>query len=233
MASSGGDSGRDSGGAAGTAGGESLKAYQSTWAWVRFIVPAVVGLGADQWLKYWAFPDGVPTDPLEMPFAGRQPGNVTPMFDHVLGFTTTVNQGAVFGIGQGHVGVFLAFGLVALAVIIWVFAGSGARHRAVHVALGMITAGAIGNLYDRAMFHGVRDMLKFLCFHYPPVHLFGRVFPNSVVAADGTVDWYPYIFNGADLLLCVGVPLLMVRWIFWSDAPKKRARDATGPANGA
>jgi signal peptidase II len=77
-----------------------------------------------------------------------------------------------------------------MAMILWVFATSKARQWVVHLSLGMITAGALGNLYDRAVHHGVRDMLQFY------------------------VNWYPWIFNLADVLLCVGVPLLMLCWIF-------------------
>src|SRR4051794_247278 len=82
-------------------------AYRSPWAWLRFLIPAILGLAADQYLKFWAFPDGVPQ--VNMPYAGRNPGDhpvwvVVPKF---LGFTTTVNQGAVFGIWQGKVSVFL------------------------------------------------------------------------------------------------------------------------------
>lgn len=182
------------------------RAYASTLAWTLFLLPAILGLTADLWLKNWAFPDGVPSDKNLMPLAGLHPGMdlktglsqpPIPLIPQVLGFTTTINQGAVFGIAQGKVSLFLGFSVIALAVILWVFATSGARQRVVHLALGLITAGALGNLYDRAMFHGVRDMLRFY------------------------VDWYPYIFNLADVLLCIGVPLLIVRWMFVKDdAPK-------------
>jgi signal peptidase II len=177
-----------------------LKAYQSKWAWARFLTPAVLGLAADLWLKAWSFPVGVPES--AMAHSGRNPAILQqewPLIPHVLRFTTTVNQGAVFGIGQGKVGLFLAFSLVALGIIIWVFVTSGAKHRVVHLALGLITAGALGNLYDRAVHHGVRDMLQFY------------------------VSWYQYIFNVADVLLCVGVPLLIVRWMFVKDETEKRA----------
>ena len=177
------------------------KAYTSTWAWVRYVVPTVLGLAADLWLKAWSFPDGVPAT--NMMYAGRNPGNKPwEVIPHVLGFTTTVNQGAVFGIGQGKVEWFLLLSIVALGIILWVFATSGASQRVVHIALGLITAGAIGNLYDRAVFHGVRDMLRFY------------------------VDWYPYIFNIADVLLCIGVPLLIVRWLFVQDSPGSNAKAA-------
>jgi len=179
------------------------RAYYSVLAWVLFLLPAILGFSGDLFLKSYAFPAGVPTDPTELHLAGRHPpiDPVTQMeqkpldvIPNVLGFTTTVNQGAVFGIGQGKVGLFLAFSFVALAIIVWVFLTSGPNQRVVHFALGLITAGALGNLYDRIFFHGVRDMLRFY------------------------VDWYPYIFNLADVFLCIGVPLLIVRWMFGKDS---------------
>jgi signal peptidase II len=180
------------------------KAYGSVAAWARFLIPAVVGLVLDLWVKAYSFPNPWERTPEGMRYAGRNPamyGNETiPIIPHVLGFTTTVNGGAVFGSFQGHVPVFLGFSIIALAVILWVFCTSGAKHRVVHLALGLITAGALGNLYDRARFEGVRDMLRFY------------------------VDWYPYIFNVADVLLCIGVPLLIVRWMFVPDEnPSKPA----------
>ena len=181
---------------------QSPRAYLSAAAWMRYLIPAALGVIADLWLKSWAFPAGVPTSGLAE--AGRHPAiadglrqDPLPIIPHVLGFTTTVNQGAVFGLAQGHVPLFLAFSVLALGIIIWVFLTSRANQRIVHLALGLITAGAIGNVYDRAMFQGVRDMLKFY------------------------VDWYPYIFNIADALLCVGVPLLIIRWMFVKDPAEK------------
>jgi signal peptidase II len=180
------------------------KAWQSASSWLRFLLPAILGLLADLYLKNWAFPDGVPTE--NVMFAGRHADAVNPwpVIPGILGFTTTVNQGAVFGIGQGKVQLFLAFSIVALAIILWVFATSGASHRVVHLALGLITAGALGNLYDRAVFHGVRDMLKFYA------------------------NWYPYIFNLADVLLCLGVPLLIMRWLFIKDDEAEKTEATPG-----
>ena len=88
---------------------------------------------------------------------------------------------------------------MALGLIVWVFATSKRSHWIVHIALGLILAGALGNMYDRAVFHGVRDMLRF------------------------TVNWYPYIFNLADVMLCIGVPVLMLRWLFTGEPRKTGA----------
>ncbi len=174
--------------------------------WVRFLAPAVVGVAADLWVKAYAFPGGVDlargvNNGLN-PATKDEPWVVIPK---VLGFTTTVNQGAVFGTGQGLGWLFVVFSFVALAAIVWVFLRSERRQIWLHLALGLIMAGAIGNLYDRLAYGGVRDMLKLLCFQF------------QRTAADGTVsirDYYPYVFNVADVLLCVGVPLLMLCWLF-------------------
>ena len=177
------------------------RAFLSPASWLRFLVPGVLGLTGDLLLKSWAFPDGVPAAAAghQLPI-GRNPADpdvpMWPVIPNVLGFTTTVNQGAVFGKFQGHVSLFLGFSLVAMAIIVWVFGTSGRKQWLVHIALGLIAAGALGNMYDRAVFHGVRDMLRFY------------------------VNWYPYIFNLADVLLCVGVPLLIARWMFTKEPGK-------------
>ena len=178
---------------------DTVRAFRSGGAWLRFLVPAALGLTADLSLKAWSFPEGVPENAILG--AGRTPAGYTPpdvVIPGILRFTTTVNHGAVFGIGQGYVWLFLLFSLVALGIILWVFVSSFQKQWVVHLALGLITAGALGNLWDRAVFHGVRDMLQFYA------------------------SWYQYIFNLADVLLCIGVPLLMARWLFWNDDPMKK-----------
>ncbi len=169
-------------------------AYRSVRAWLLLLVPAILGLTADLWLKAYSFPDGVPAgNDVAQIGAGLHPAQSLdppwPIIPHLLGFTTIINHGAVFGMFQGYVVYFLLFSVIAMAMILWVFATSKAHQWVVHLALGMITAGALGNLYDRAIHNGVRDMLRFY------------------------VSWYPWIFNLADVLLCVGVPLLMLCWI--------------------
>jgi signal peptidase II len=181
--------------------GDVSHAFYSVRAWIVFLLPAVLGLTGDLWLKAWSFPEGVPVAAAAQVVAGRNPAQEFPpttIIPHMLGFTTIINHGAVFGIFQGYVAYFLAFSLVAMAMILWVFGTSRANQWVVHLALGMITAGALGNLYDRAVHNGVRDMLRFY------------------------VSWYPWIFNLADVLLCVGVPLLMLCWILAKDSGRVR-----------
>ncbi len=176
-----------------SAGGRDMRSYVSAGSWVRFLVPAVLGLTLDLWVKAWSFPNGVPAATMGLIPAGRYPaenGESLALIPGFLKLTTTVNHGAVFGLFQGKVLYFLLFSILAMGVIVWVFLASKRDQWLVHLSLGLITAGALGNLYDRAVFNGVRDMLEFY------------------------VKWYPWIFNVADALLCLGVPLLMVRWTF-------------------
>lgn len=113
-----------------------------------------------------------------------------------LHFTYTVNRGAVFGIGQGQRPLFLVVSVLAILFLSYLFATSG-RQRFYQVVLGMLLAGVLGNLYDRYHFGYVRDM----------IHALPR-WPNA----------FPWIFNVADSLLCVGVFFMIVYSLFF--APK-------------
>ena len=161
-------------------------AWRSPLPWILFLLTATLGIYADLATKSYAFPNSVDPDSL---INGRQPFEHTVLIPGVLEFITTVNHGAVFGMMQGQSYIFIPFSFIALGAVLLVFARSRAQQWVLHLALGLIVAGAIGNLYDRLTFHCVRDFLRF------------------------SVSWYRYIFNVADALLCIGVPLLMLCWI--------------------
>ncbi len=73
-----------------------------------------------------------------------------------FGFQRALNEGAVFGIGQGMVWLFAVISLVALVAIpVWLFRYGAANDLWITIALGLITAGVIGNLYDRVGLHGL------------------------------------------------------------------------------
>ncbi|MBQ7030478.1 MAG: signal peptidase II [Thermoguttaceae bacterium] len=74
----------------------------------------------------------------------------------VFGLQTSLNQGALFGIGQGQIPLFVTLSCVAFVGIVgWVWADST---RSVFLAstLGLITAGILGNLWDRVGLHRMR-----------------------------------------------------------------------------
>lgn len=72
-----------------------------------------------------------------------------------LGIQTALNPGALFGMGEGRRLIFASLSVAALAgIFIWLFIYKAARDRWLTFALGIISGGIIGNLYDRlGMWH--------------------------------------------------------------------------------
>lgn len=105
----------------------------------------------------------------------------------VLGVWYKENAGGVFGIGQGKSHLFVAFTFVALAALAWLFLSTDRRALHMNLGIALISAGALGNLYDRLLNAGrVRDFID--------VHI-GDVY-----------HWYT--FNVADSCICIGVGLI-------------------------
>ena len=112
-------------------------ALRDAGAHLRLWIVVASGLALDLWSKQWAF------------HTLGQGGNRT-LIPGVLEFHTTLNPGALFGIGAGRTGVFLLASVLALVLVVWMFAQSSPRRWFTHVALAAILAGALGNMYDRA-----------------------------------------------------------------------------------
>lgn len=122
-----------------------------------------------------------------------------------FGIETSVNRGALFGMGAGYTALFVVLSAAALIVISYVtLIRAASIDRWLLVTLGLITGGIIGNLYDRlGLWHtidtppelkyGVRDWILFQC-KYIPLRIFNP-WPN---------------FNIADCLLVVGAGMLAV-----------------------
>ena len=96
--------------------------------------------------------------------------------------------------------------LLTIVLVSYFFGTSPANGRWMHVALAMILAGAVGNLYDRLL----------ATVHVPgiaqPIAGQVRDFLDFSEIRVGGVN-YPYIFNVADVLLVVGVAMLMLHWL--------------------
>ncbi len=112
----------------------------------------------------------------------------------------TYNEGVTFGLFPGHTDPILIFTAIAtVALLVWLLA-TKRRSVLLHLALGMVLAGAIGNLYDRLQWAKVRDFLLF--------YVKDRKWPN---------------FNVADSMIVVGVILILLLELFFS--PKRPARE--------
>jgi lipoprotein signal peptidase len=113
-----------------------------------------------------------------------------------------VNHGALFGLGHSYErlanGVFAFISIAAaVAIIYWSTRRSMVQDGKLCAALGLILAGTLGNLYDRLVFHGVRDFLHFYWIEWP-------------------------VFNIADSCLVCGAFLLLAQ-AFWSRPPAQDA----------
>lgn len=133
-------------------------------------------------------------------------------------FHTSLNQGALWGMGQGGAPYFAVLSIVAfLGINYWLFVRGAAQSLWLTVSMGLISGGTIGNLYDRLAWHGeclpgqsvpVRAVRDFLHFQLGPL------------------DWA--IFNFADVFLVVGSCMLVLQSLFFPG--QESARPAASPA---
>jgi len=153
-------------------------------------------------------------------------GNVWWIVPGRFGIETSVNPGALFGMGAGWWWLFAALSVVALlGILAWLFVLRAAHDRWITVALGLVSGGILGNLYDRlglwdartlppALQHGVRDWILF-------------VWKESGLAI---FDPWPN-FNIADSLLVTGAIMLAVHAMVWREAAEKGSAGKPVEAN--
>lgn len=183
-----------------------------------FILLAAGGCLADLLTKHWIFAwRGMPG---QRPTYWLLPG--------VFGFTTSLNEGALFGLGQGQVPLFSVLSVAAgIAILYWLFVLRAARDPLLTVAMGCVMAGILGNLYDRLG-------LPQLQWQGPP---FDRHTPGTAVFA--VRDWLHFkldpigldwpIFNIADSLLVCGAALLV--WHAWRSEAEAAVQPAKQPSS--
>jgi signal peptidase II len=167
---------------------------------IVFALIAAAGCALDLWTKDWIF------DRLGMP------GQAAPivLWPGVFSLTTSLNEGALFGLGQGMTFVFAGLSIVAaVGIIYWLFAMGAARDWVLAISLAAIMGGIFGNLYDRLGFPG-------LTWNYPeerigePVYAVRDWLHFRLESANGDIlfDWP--VFNIADSLLVTGSILLVL-----------------------
>jgi signal peptidase II len=214
-----------------------FSAARKPLAVVLFLVVMLGGLAADLWTKHAAF-DALLSQPIveTRVYEIRQyHGEIPPdemlqrlrlQRDMPLGMQLhlSTNDGVAFGmqVPPWLVGVVT---VLIIGLIGYFFATSEARAWPVHVALGMILAGALGNFYDRLL--GVVELPG-----YQPITNQVRDFIDfsqlKLEIAKHTLD-YPYIFNVADVLLVVGPAILIIHWLVAAIRERKAAK---APAKG-
>jgi signal peptidase II len=130
--------------------------------------------------------------------AARQPVHLTPFFDVVL----AKNPGISYSLLSSHsaVGRWSLFGLAIVATALLAFWLWNARTGLTALGLGLIIGGALGNACDRFAYGYVADFYHFHLSHF---------------------SWY--VFNLADVAICVGVVLLLLE-------PLARPAPKAGPS---
>jgi len=154
-----------------------VPAFKSIGAVATFLIVAAAGLAADLASKNAVF----------AALAEAPKRSSDPIIPGILRFTLSENEGIAFGFPV-PAPVVLAATALAIAVVIVLFAASTRADRTLHVGLGMLMGGSIGNACDRIATGRVRDFINVYIIRYP-------------------------VFNIADVLLVVGVGLILLRLI--------------------
>ena len=112
---------------------------------VVFFAIVLAGSSLDLATKHWIFA-----------WLGSPPAPRWQLWKNIY-FETSLNEGALFGFGQGFWIVFSILSALAIeAILYWLFYAGFARDLLLTVALGLITAGILGNLYDRLGLPGLK-----------------------------------------------------------------------------
>jgi signal peptidase II len=183
--------------------------WKSPIACARFLGVAAVGVAVDLSLKSWAQGTLSPVDD-----SGDRP--VRDVIPGLIRLEWTRNRGAALGFFQGDRLMFLVVSVVAIGFLVHLFNSSRRGQWGYQIVLGMLLAGVLGNLYDRVTLGYVRDMI-----HILP----GWRWPEGIAAHLpgwwSTPEVFPWIFNIADSLLCVGVGLMILHSLIQPRAEKK------------
>ena len=153
----------------------------SQLAWLWFALPAFLVTAFDQLTKFWA-----------ASATAEKADSLIPIIPGFFALQWRTNTGALWGLFQGYGHVLIVLSLLAVGLIIYFLVTNPDLQRFGRLCLGLILAGAVGNLIDRVAFGYVRDFLLFRIGEYR--------WPN---------------FNLADAALCLGC--LGLAWCFLTD----------------
>ena len=170
------------------------------------LVIIVVVVGLDLATKAWM------QDLLQMDPSRDVGGRRIEVIEGFFALEGTYNSGVTFGAAQGQTIPILIFTVVVMLLLgAWLFS-TRQRSAPLHVGIGMVLGGALGNLWDRVHWAKVRD---FLLFYWGDPKGPSFSWPN---------------FNVADSMIVCGVLLIVWDEIFGRMRREKRAAAAAGVA---
>lgn len=145
---------------------------------LRLWLVAGLVLWLDLWSKDWVF-------------ANLSAEGTRPLIRGFIDLRRSLNDGAVFGSLTGQIGLFITASVFALGFVTYLFACSAHSQRALHIALGLVLAGAFGNLYDRAT--SKADIISYTSRSNTEVTVIGKI----VAAPEGNTDSEEAIWLGS------------------------------------
>ncbi len=170
--------------------------------YVLFFSLAIGLCAADLATKSWAFAQfGLPW----------QNGNIHWLWKGWFGFQTSLNTGGLWGLGQGYSLLLAALAIcAAVGIVVWLFPFGAAKDRLLTVALGLVTAGILGNLYDRLGLPGLKWPAG-----YPGQQAGGTIHAvRDFLVMIEVGRWHWPNFNLADCSLVSGAVLLVWHTLF-------------------
>jgi signal peptidase II len=169
--------------------------------YIVFFAVALGGCAIDLATKTWMF------NHLGMPGPDGETWWIVP---RVFGFQTSLNEGALFGMGQGFSFLFAGLSVFAvLGILVWLFWFEAANDWLLTVALAVVSIGVLGNLYDRLGLPGLT------WGDYYRNHAAGEAVyavRDFILVMIGNWPWPT--FNLADVSLNVGAALLIYHAFF-------------------
>lgn len=205
-----------------------MKNASPRWHLILFCVLAVAGCAWDLYTKDLAFRRLGPPTP------HRTAHTIIP---GVFSLLTNLNTGALFGVWQGGNIVFAMASALAVAGILGFVLVRRPTGLCQSIALGLVMAGAMGNLYDRLGLHGLK---QFNAGGVPEVYLPSEAPDHSAVTPvyavrdflyfkiENVIDWP--IFNFADVFLVGGAALLLAPSLLRPSGEPAGASSAEGRA---
>jgi len=131
-----------------------------------------------------------------------------------IGFQKSLNEGALFGLGQGNVWFFATLSIsAAIAIPVWLFRFRAAQDPWLTTALGCILGGILGNLYDRMGLSGLQ------WDRFNPARAGEHVYAvRDFILFQWDERWVWPNFNVADALLVLGAGFLMIQSLLASNS---------------
>lgn len=128
-----------------------------------------------------------------------KPVGTVKVFGDILKLTYVENRGVAFGMFQGMQWIFIAVTVIMLFLIIFYMFKKRPQGKLVYIASALIIGGGIGNLIDRIYYGFVIDYLSF--------------------------SFFPPVCNFADYCITIGVFLLAVYLLFFTDSFKNDKKE--------